>query len=122
MLMTLIRRELLDNLMTFRFAVAVFIMLLLVVANTAVLIKDYERRLAGHKTEVQKSRKYILEGKTYSVVDLAVDRPPNPLSIFNTGLDKRLGNEIWVHHGYVPTLWDAEKHSSQNPFMNILSN
>ena len=121
MLITLIRRELLDNLMTFRFAVAVFIMLLLVVANTAVLIKDYERRLAGHKTEVQKSRKYILEGKTYSVVDLAVDRPPNPLSIFNTGLDKRLGNEIWVHHGYVPTLWDAEKHSSQNPFMNILS-
>ena len=121
MLVTLIRRELLDNLMTFRFAVAVFIMLLLVVANTAVLIKDYERRLAGHKTEAQKSRKYLLDGKTYSVADLAVDRPPNPLSIFNTGLDKRLGNEIWVHYGYVPTLWDAEKHSSQNPFMNILS-
>ena len=34
MLTVLIRRELLDNLMTFRFAVAVFIMLLLVVANT----------------------------------------------------------------------------------------
>ena len=47
MLLTLIRRELLDNLMTFRFAAAVFIMLLLVVANTAVLIEDYERRLAG---------------------------------------------------------------------------
>ena len=37
MLMTLIRRELLDNLMTFRFAAAVFITLLLVVAVTAVL-------------------------------------------------------------------------------------
>ena len=46
MLITLIRRELLDNLMTFRFAAAAFIMLLLVVANTAVLIQDYERRLA----------------------------------------------------------------------------
>ena len=33
MLTTLIRRELLDNLMTFRFAAAVFIMLLLVVGK-----------------------------------------------------------------------------------------
>ena len=37
-MMTLIRRELLDNLMTFRFAAATFITLLLVVANTFVLI------------------------------------------------------------------------------------
>ena len=37
MLITLIRRELLDNLMTFRFAAAVLIMLLLVVANTSLL-------------------------------------------------------------------------------------
>ena len=88
MLTTLIRRELLDNLMTFRFAAAVFIMLLLVVANTAVLIKDYERRLASHNTEVKKSRHYLEEGKTYSAGELNLDRPPNPLSIFNVGLDK----------------------------------
>ena len=48
MLTTLIRRELLDNLMTFSFAAAVFIMLLLVVSNTAVLIEDYERRLVDY--------------------------------------------------------------------------
>ena len=53
MLNTLIRRELLDNLMTFRFAAAVFIMLLLVVANTAVLIKDYERRLESYNTALK---------------------------------------------------------------------
>ena len=50
MLMTLIRRELLDNLMTFRFAAAVFITLLLVVANTVVLLKDYEQRLTAYNT------------------------------------------------------------------------
>ena len=50
MLTTLIRRELLDNLMTFRFAAAILIMLLLVVANTFVLIKDYERRLEAYNT------------------------------------------------------------------------
>ena len=50
MLTTLIRRELLDNLMTFRFAAAVFITLLLVVANTVVLLKDYEPVSYTHLT------------------------------------------------------------------------
>ena len=121
MMLTLIRRELLDNLMTFRFAAAVFITLLLVVANTVVLINDYERRLASYNIEVERSQHYLAKGKTYSVAQMTVDRPPNPLSIFNAGLDKRLGNEIWIHYGYIPTLWDADRHVSENPFMNILS-
>ena len=119
MLTTLIRRELLDNLMTFRFAAAVFIMLLLVVANTVVLIRDYERRLADYNTAVKTHQQQLLENKTYSVGFLYVDRPPNPLSLFNVGLDKRLGNTLEVYHGYVPTLWDATLHGSDNPFMNI---
>ena len=105
MFLILIRRELLDNLMTFRFAAAVVIMLLLVVVNTVVLIKDYEGRLADYNTAVKTHRQeLLLENKTYSDGMLSfwgtiiVDRPPNPLSIFNTGLDKRLGNEIRVSH------------------------
>ena len=121
MLTTLIRRELLDNLMTFRFAAAVFVMLLLVVANTAVLIKDYERRLANYNTAVKTHQQKVRERKTYSAGDLNVDRAPNPLSIFNVGLDKRLGNQVAVHHGFVPTLWDAKMHGSDTTFLNIFS-
>ena len=61
MFLTLIRRELLDNLMTFRFAAAVVIMLLLVVANTVVLIKDYELRLADYNTAVKTHRQELRE-------------------------------------------------------------
>ena len=82
MLTVLIRRELLDNLMTFRFAVAVLIMLLLVVANTAVLIKDYERRLADYNTALKTEDRRSQGLKTYSGRRLNVARPPNPLSIF----------------------------------------
>ena len=123
MLITLIRREILDNLMTFRFAAAVFIMLLLVVANTAVLIQDYERRLAGHNAAVKMHQRQLHEKKTYSsgMEKLVVDRPPNPLSILNAGFDKRLGNEVLASHGYVPTLWDASMHGSDNPFMDMFA-
>ena len=121
MLITLIRRELLDNLMTFRFAAAMFITLLLVVANTAVLIKDYERRLASYNTALKTHRQQLRETKTYSAGDIFVDRPPNPLSIFNVGLDKRLGNQIGVSYTFVPTLWDAWMSGSDNPFLNIFN-
>lgn len=121
MLVTLIRRELLDNLMTFRFAAAVLILLLLVVANTAVLLKDYERRLAGYDAAVQKRRQELLDTKTYSAVRLTAYRPPNPLSIFNVGLDKRLGNTLGINYLYVPTLWDAGKYGSNNAFLNIFT-
>ena len=123
MLMTLIRRELLDNLMTFRFAAAVFITLLLVVANTLVLLKDYEQRLTAYNTATQESHQELRAEKAYSYYlgKLVVHRPPNPLSIFNLGLDKQVGNEIDVYHAFVPTIWDAEKHGADNPFLNLFT-
>ena len=121
MLTTLIRRELLDNLMTFRFVVVFIITLLLVVVNTSVLIKDYDRRLASYNAAVKSNHETMLERKTYSGVSWDVIRPPNLLSIFNVGLDKRLNNEIFVFHGLVPTLWDGQKHGSTNPFLNLFS-
>ena len=123
MLITLIHRELLDNLMTFRFAAAVFIILLLVVANTVVLIKDYEQRLASHNAAVKMHQRQLQEKKTYSagIEKLFVDRTPNPLSVFNVGFDKQLGNEVGISHTFVPSLWDAGMHGSDNPFMDMFA-
>ena len=121
MLITLIRRELLDNLMTFRFAAATFIMVLLVVANAFVLLMDYERRLASHNEAVKMHHRQLEEKITYSAGEVRIDRPPNPLSIFNVGFDKRLGNEVGVSHGVVPSLWDASMHGSSNPFMAMFA-
>ena len=123
MLTTLIRRELLDNLMTFRFAAAVFIILLLVVANTVVLIEDHKQRLESHNAAVKMHQRQLQEKKTYSAgtEKLFVDRTPNPLSIFNVGFDKQLGNEVGVSHTFVPSLWDAGMHGSDNPFMDMFA-
>ena len=124
MITTLIRRELLNNLMTFRFGAATFIILLLVVANTFVLINDYEGRLESHNDSVNRHKRQLQETKTYSAGSVSqglIDRPPNPLSIFNVGFDKQLGNEVRVTHVYVPSLWDAHTHGSSNPFMEMFA-
>ncbi len=121
MLKALIGRELLNNLMTFRFAAVLLITLLLVVVNTAVLIQDYEQRLESYNNAVKMHHQELRNSKTYSTAYLFVDRAPNPLSIFNVGLDKRLGNLTGIYHGFVPTLWDAQMHGTDNPFIAFFS-
>ena len=121
MLKTLIGRELLNNLMTFRFAAVALITLLLVVANTVVLTQDYEQRLESYNDAVKMHHQQLRQAKTYSTMYLFVDRAPNPLSIFNVGLDKRLGNLIGIYHGFVPSLWDAQMHGTDNPFVAFFS-
>ena len=121
MFLTLLQRELLANLISFRFSVAVIICLMLVVTNTIVLIDDYESRLASYNTAVRKHQIDPDMVRTYSALQIKIDRPPNPLSIFNQGLDRRLGNSLVIYYTYVPTLWDTVSHSADNPFLNLFS-
>ena len=121
MLKTLILRELLDNIMTFRFAAVLLITLLLVVVNTVVLVQDYEQRLESYNDSVKRHHQDLRNSKTYSTAYLFIDRAPNPLSIFNVGLDKRLGNYTGIYHGFMPTLWDARMHGTDNPFIAFFS-
>ncbi|RKU07797.1 hypothetical protein C6502_16815 [Candidatus Poribacteria bacterium] len=107
--------------MAFRFSVAVIICLLLVVTNTIVLIDDYKSRLASYNTAAQKHWEEAKNAETYSQLTVSVDRPPNPLSIFNQGLDRRLGNSVDIHHSHVPALWDTASHSADNPFLSLFS-
>ncbi len=52
-----------------------------------------------------------------------MDRPPNPLSLFNQGLDKRAANSILLRRDKVPSLWDDNYRSAgfDNPFRYLLA-
>ena len=121
MLGTLIRQELLSHLMSARFFAAVIITLLLVVANAVVLLEDYERRLVKYSQQENVHREKAQEAKTYSMLKLSVERPPNPLSLFSAGLDKRLGTTFEIYYGSVPMISDASARSLDNAFLNLFS-
>ena len=118
MFWVLLRREILAHLITFRFAVTVIACLLLVVITTLIRIDDYEQRLAGYNTARDANRDELLSTRTYSFLMPKVDRPPNPLSIFNAGMDNRVGNTLRIYYTNVPVLWDAQVHSSGNIFID----
>ena len=118
MFLVLLKREILAHLITFRFAVTVIVCLLLVAITTLIRIDDYEQRLTGYNTARDTNRDELLSTRTYSFLMPKVDRPPNPLSIFNAGMDNRLGNTLRIYYTNVPVLWDAQVHSSGNIFID----
>lgn len=56
MLKIIIKRELLDQLMSAKFAIGVFLGLALMVVGTYLSMKDYERRLQGYSLMLQDRR------------------------------------------------------------------
>ena len=121
MLSTLIRQQFLSDLMSARFFAAVVITFLLVVANAVVLLEDYERRLSKYNQQENAHREKAQEAKTYSMLKLSVERPPNPLSLFSAGLDKRLGSTFEIYYGSVPMVSDGSARSLDNAFLNLFS-
>ena len=118
MFLVLLRREILAHLITFRFAITVITCLLLVATTAYIRIDDYEQRLASYNTARNVHRDELLSTRTYSFLKPNVERPPNPLSIFNAGMDNRLGNTLRIYYTLVPVLWDAQVHSSGNIFID----
>ena len=123
MLWTLIRHELLINLMTFRFLVTVITSMSLVLAGSIVLTDNYERRLASYNEDTQKHQEGNFRAKTYSSFMPYLDRSPNPLSLFNQGLDKRAKNSLQIKIGEVPFLWGNVSRNTgfSNPFRYLLA-
>ena len=121
MLGTLIRQELLTHLMSARFLAAFLITLLLVVANTIVLIDDHESRVASSSQQAKVHREKAVSAPTYSMLELFVERTPNPLSLFSTGLDKRLGTTVEIDHGSVPLISSVSGRNLENPYLNLFS-
>ena len=123
MLWTLIRHELLMNLMTFRFLVTVIASMSLVLAGSIVLTDNYERRLASYNEDSQKHQERNFRAKTYSSFMPYLDRAPNPLSLFNQGLDKRAKNSLQIKIGEVPFLWGNVSRNTgfSNPFRYLLA-
>ena len=118
MFLPLLRREILAHLITFRFAITVITCLLLVATTMFIRINDYEQRLASYNAARDAHRDDLLATRTYSFLMPKIDRPPNPLSIFNAGMDSRLGNTLRIYYTHIPVLWDAHSHSSGNLFID----
>lgn len=94
MLSTLIKKELLDNLLSFRFIITLLLCLVLIPLGIFVSIKEYENARADYQQSLGLVRDASQGMRNAIDVEAKGLRPPSPFSIFAEGLDKVLPNEI----------------------------
>lgn len=121
MLYTLVCQELLSHIMGARFFAAIITTLVLTVANTVVLIDEHQQRVTSYRQQESANHQKVAEASTYSMLQLFIERPPNPLALFSTGLDKQLGGTFEIHHAAVPVISEVSARGLENPYLNLFS-
>ena len=90
MFLQLIRKELLEQLQTLRFAMACIICLVVVLSSVLVLAVDFKDSLADYRTNVVMHKKQIEDSNDLIWRGIKVDKPLNVMHIFLRGVDRQL--------------------------------
>lgn len=102
MFLTIVRKELLANILTYKFLTGFVLCVLLVFSSTYLLTKSYEERLRNYNDAVRKHQAKLRSAMVYSEIRPTLNKPPEALSIFCEGFDRKLGNTVDISLGKVP--------------------
>jgi ABC-type transport system involved in multi-copper enzyme maturation permease subunit len=102
---TIIKREFLDNLLSFKFIACVLVAVVISLASTSVLTRDYQDRLRDHDKGIASAREDLTKVPVYSALKVKLYRKPSTLSIFVAGIERKAGNyaEIPILGMDIPT-------------------
>ena len=115
----IIQREFLSNVLTSRFMIGFIVCLMSTTAAVFVQVADYEKRLAAYHVALQEHQEETRTWDLYSQINPKVHRKPNPLGIFNVGMEKSGADMVSIE--LATPIWEkeAQKQGSDNPFLSI---
>ena len=124
MLWLVIQREFVSNVLTSRFMIGFIVCVLSTAVAVFVQVDDYEKRLSGYNTAAREAKAEAREWELYSKIKPKAHREPNPLSIFNVGMENDGANTVTVELAKPIfelsfPIWGAptQKRGSDNPFL-----
>jgi ABC-type transport system involved in multi-copper enzyme maturation permease subunit len=102
---TIVKREFLDNLLSFKFIACVVVAIVVSLASTSILTRDYQDRLKNYDKGVALAKEELTKIPVYSCLKIKLFRKPSPLSIFVAGIERKAGNyaEIPILGMDIPT-------------------
>jgi ABC-type transport system involved in multi-copper enzyme maturation permease subunit len=117
MIWKITKKEFLLNLMTFKFTVGTILCVILVSFFVPVLAKDYQRRLKEYNENITANEAELRKVMVYKNILPTVYRPPNVLSVFSEGVEKRLGTSAKISNMEVPEINATS--NEINPYMSM---
>jgi ABC-type transport system involved in multi-copper enzyme maturation permease subunit len=115
MFLHLVRKELLEQLLSLRFALACIICLVIVLSSAFVLARDYSEALADYRTNVIMHKKEVEDSPGNLIWNgIKVDKPVNPMHIFFKGIDHELTRSATVNSWSEPQFEADYEHNPVN--------
>lgn len=105
MIWQIVRKELLVNLQSLRFIVGLVVSVLMMGLVGYVVVEEYAFRQQTYISDLERHKKELEQTKVYSMLEVTVDIPPSPLSVFSRGI-KDLPTSIVVSPYHIPSLID----------------
>ncbi len=94
MIKTIVQKEFLENLLSFRFFITLILCIILIPLGIYVSTKEYENSQQDYQQSLSLYRESMQGMRNAIDIDARGLRPPSPFSIFAGGLEKSLPNEI----------------------------
>jgi ABC-type transport system involved in multi-copper enzyme maturation permease subunit len=97
MLLTIISKEILNNLLSFRFLVTVFLFFSMIVGSMILMGSNYDKQLKDYETAVGGMSDRIRQISSimeFEAMGMSNSPKPNPLSIFAMGLEPEMSRSI----------------------------
>ena len=107
--------ELWRNLRSFRFLVSSGLLTVLVALAVWVGLADYRLRVEAYEAKLQERDSSLVLGNVYSSLQPIVSKTPNPLAIFERGVDAQEGTEVRITLVEVPV--EATGRNRGNPYL-----
>jgi ABC-type transport system involved in multi-copper enzyme maturation permease subunit len=99
MIRTIVKREFLDNILSFKFMACVLVAIVVSLASTSILMRDYQDRLRNYDKGVASAKEALTKVPVYSCLKIKLYRKPSPMSIFVAGIERKTG-----YYGEIPLL------------------
>ncbi len=115
MIWTIARKQLLTNILTFKFVVGGVLCLVLFSLTAVILTQDYAERLANFNSASNQHLARLQQARVYSHIKVSIDRRPSILSPICEGFDKRFAGSVDVSYTEIPTISVGQ--SEKNPLM-----
>jgi len=96
MIRTIIKREFLDNILSFKFIACVLVAIVVSLASTSILTRDYQDRLKNFDTGIALAKESLAKVPVYSSLKVKIYRRPSPMSIFVAGIERKAGSYVEI--------------------------
>ncbi|MFC1526442.1 ABC transporter permease [Candidatus Latescibacterota bacterium] len=117
---TLLRKELLTNLLTYRLAVALIFAVVLSALTTVIGSMDYSRNVEAYQEEGRRQQERLSKVTTYGQSGPQILLPPQALAIFARGVMGLAPQSYSVSVGYLSRASWAVNPESRNAYMKVL--